>query len=151
MPTFSRHAALEWRGDVPRGAGEPSGATTPEELLAASHTAYFGNGFRSVLAARSGSAGRVHVTATVTVETRAHGIRLQAPHLDATVEGLAGVAPDAPPAIARHRPHRRGGLHDRGGGPRGGRDHGRDPGDRSPGDVTAVVGGSHPHTATAPP
>lgn len=121
MATFSRHATLEWRGDVPRGtgavragnaafavpatfprvAGDPPGATTPEELLAASHAACFGIGLRSVLAARGGSAGRVHVTATVTAEKGAHGIRLQSSHLDATVEGLAGVAPDALPEIAR--------------------------------------------------
>jgi organic hydroperoxide reductase OsmC/OhrA len=57
MASFSRSAVLEWTGDVARGtgraaaasgafatnatfprlAGEPAGATTPEELLAASH------------------------------------------------------------------------------------------------------------------
>ena len=121
MASFSRSAVLEWSGDVARGtgrvdagsgafgaaatfprlAGEPSGATTPEELLAASHATCFGIGLRSVLAQRGGTASRVRVTATVTAEKGAGRIRIEAAHLQAAVEGLAGVDPAALEEIAR--------------------------------------------------
>lgn len=121
MASFSRHAVLEWTGDVPRGsgrvtagssafttavtfprlAGEPSGATTPEELLAASHATCFGIGLRSVLAQRGGSAERITVTATVHADKGGGAIRIQRAHLEARVIGLAGVAADALAEIAR--------------------------------------------------
>lgn len=67
MAVFSRHAVLEWEGDVidgggvvtagtrafatpvtfPRIAGEAPHKTTPKELLAASHATCFGIGLRS--------------------------------------------------------------------------------------------------------
>src|SRR5687768_2873576 len=118
---FSRHAALEWEGDVPRGsghvaaashafdvpatfprlAGEPAGATTPEELLAASHATCFGIGLRSVLATRGGSASRVRVTSTITAEKGGGMIRLRGAHLESVVDGLQGVDADALEEIAR--------------------------------------------------
>jgi len=121
MATFSRRAVLEWTGDIPRGtgavtagsaafavpatfprlAGEPPGATTPEELLAASDASCFGIGLRSMLAQRGGSAERVRVTATVTAEKGAGAIRLRSSHLAAVVEGLAGVEPAALAEVAR--------------------------------------------------
>ena len=121
MTTFSRRAVLEWSGDVPRGsgrvlaesrafaiaatfprlAGEPAGATTPEELLAASHATCFGIGLRSVLAQHGGSAERIRVTATVTADKGRGAIRLRGAHLDAVVEGLSGVGPDALEGVAR--------------------------------------------------
>ena len=68
MPTFSRHAVLEWNGDVLKGAGtvegtssglaaratyprisgEPERHTTPEEMLAASHAICYGIGLRGL-------------------------------------------------------------------------------------------------------
>jgi osmotically inducible protein OsmC len=121
MASFSRSAVLDWTGDVARGsgrvaagsaafdvpatfprlAGEPAGATTPEELLAASHATCFGIGLRSVLAQRGGTAGRIRVTATVTAEKGSGRIRIEAAHLEAVVEGLAGVEPGALDEIAR--------------------------------------------------
>jgi osmotically inducible protein OsmC len=121
MAAFSRSAVLDWTGDVARGtgevsagggafavaatfprlAGEPAGSTTPEELLAASHATCFGIGLRSVLAQRGGAASRVRVTATVTAEKGGGRIRIEAAHLEAVVDGLAGVAPDALDEIAR--------------------------------------------------
>jgi lipoyl-dependent peroxiredoxin len=121
MATFSRSAVLDWSGDVPRGsgrvaggseafavaatfprlAGEPAGATTPEELLAASHATCFGIGLRSVLAQRRGSAERIRVTATITAEKGGGAIRLKGSRLEAEVTGLAGVAEEALEAIAR--------------------------------------------------
>ena len=121
MATFTRSATLDWRGDVLRGTGavtagsdafavgatfprlhgEPAGSTTPEELLAAAHAVCFGIGLRSVIAQRGGTARRVHVTATVTAEKGGGAIRIQSSHLSGEVEGLAGIAPEALPDIAR--------------------------------------------------
>ena len=111
MRHFSRHATLEWSGDVaggtgpvsadssafslaatfPRIAGDPPGTTTPEELLAASHTTCFGIGLRSILAQRGGSAVRLRVTATITAEKERGAIRITKSHLEGTIEGVAGV------------------------------------------------------------
>lgn len=88
MATFTRHAVLDWSGDVmhgagtisagtgafavgasfPRVAGDPAGVTTPEEMLAAAHAIYYGVGLRSVIAQRGGTARRVKVTATITAD-----------------------------------------------------------------------------------
>lgn len=58
-------------------------------------------GLRSVIGQRGGTATRIRVTATVTADKGARGIRIQSSHLRAEVEGLAGLASDALPAIAR--------------------------------------------------
>jgi osmotically inducible protein OsmC len=121
MASFSRVAVLDWTGDVPRGSGqitagsnaftlpatfprlsgEPAGATTPEELLAASHATCFGIGLRSVLAQRGGTASHVRVTATITAEKGGGRIRIGASHLGALVDGLAGIHPGALEDVAR--------------------------------------------------
>ena len=84
MMQFTRSATLDWNGDVQHGkgtvtagstaysvpvtfphlSGEPSGMTTPKELMAASHATCFGIGLRSVIKRHGGSAQRVRVTAT---------------------------------------------------------------------------------------
>ena len=113
MTQFARSAILDWNGDVQHGtgsvtagstaysipvtfphlSGEPSRMTTPEELLAASHAACFGIGLRSVIKRYGGAALRVRVTATVTANKGAHGIRLQSSHLHGEIEGLSGIEP----------------------------------------------------------
>jgi lipoyl-dependent peroxiredoxin len=117
MPTvtFARSAQLLWEGDVVRGSGkalagsgafavgvtfptlrgEPPGATTPEELLAASHAVCYGIGLRSILGRRGGSATRIVVTATITADKGDGVIRIRRSHLSAAVEGLAGVTTEA--------------------------------------------------------
>src|SRR4029079_7220546 len=110
MTTFVRRATLDWNGDVlhgsgtvaaesgafavaasfPRLRGEPSGVTTPEELLAASHATCFGIGLRSVIAQRGGSAARVRVSAALTVDKGTGAIRIIGSHLEGIVEGLTG-------------------------------------------------------------
>jgi osmotically inducible protein OsmC len=109
--TFSRSAEIAWHGDVVRGSGtvsagsgafdilatfpslrgEPAGATTPEELLAASHAVCFAIGLRSVLARSGGSASRIVMKATLTAEKGPEGIRVRRSHLTGVVEGLDGV------------------------------------------------------------
>jgi lipoyl-dependent peroxiredoxin len=110
MAKLCRSAVLEWNGDVMRGSGsitggsslflvpatfprvsvDPTGTTTPEEMVAASHAICYGIGMRSQIAQRSGRARRVLVTATITAE-RAGGIRIQSSHLERIVEGLEGI------------------------------------------------------------
>lgn len=70
---------------------EPAGTTTPEEMLAASHAICYGLGLRSVIGRRGGTARRIVVTATVTAEKGAHGIRIESSHLEGVVEGLHGL------------------------------------------------------------
>jgi lipoyl-dependent peroxiredoxin len=121
MATFVRHATIDWTGDVVRGtgtvsagsdafssavtfprlAGEPPATTTPEELLAASHATCFGIGLRSVIASHSGTAERIHVTASITAEKGGDRIRVRSSRLQGTVEGLTGVDAAALPEIAR--------------------------------------------------
>jgi lipoyl-dependent peroxiredoxin len=111
MATFSRRAVAVWTGDVARGegevtagtqafavpmtfprlAGEPPGATTPEELLAASQANCYAIALRSVLAQRGGRARRVSVTATITADKGGGVIRLVSSHLEGTVQGLEGI------------------------------------------------------------
>jgi osmotically inducible protein OsmC len=111
MATFSRHAVLEWEGEVmdggghvtagtrafavpvtfPSTAGEAPGKTTPEELLAASHATCYGIGLRSLIGRRGGRAQRVSVTATVTAEKGPRGIRVQSSHLTGEVQALEGI------------------------------------------------------------
>jgi len=126
MATFSRHAELEWAGDVmdgedriragtesfdvgatfPRLAGEPPGKTTPEEMLAASHAICYGIGIRSLIGRRGGRARRVTVTATITGDKGPEGIRIRSSHLKATVAGLQGIDGAVLSAIARETEER---------------------------------------------
>ena len=121
MPEFSRHATLEWSGEAqphparvragsaafevpasgPRLAGEPAGVTTPEELLAASHAICFGIGLRSLIAKEGGRAKRVEVTATITADKDAEGIRIRSSRLEAVVQGLEGLDVARLPEVAR--------------------------------------------------
>jgi osmotically inducible protein OsmC len=111
MATFSRHAVLDWTGDVmdgvgqvtagtgafavpatfPSTVGEAAGKTTPEELLAASHATCYGIGLRSLIGRHGGRAQRVTVTATITAEKGPRGIRIQSSHLSGEVESLEGI------------------------------------------------------------
>ncbi|MHB1225645.1 MAG: OsmC family protein, partial [Gemmatimonadaceae bacterium] len=75
----------------PRLSGEAAGATTPEELLAASHAACFGIGLRSIIAQRGGAASRVLATATITADKGSGAIRIREAHLEGVVEGLTGI------------------------------------------------------------
>ncbi len=120
MATFSRHAVLDWTGDVTDGVGQvtagtgafavpatfPSTAgeaakTTPEELLAASHATCYGIGLRSLIGRHGGRARRVTVTATITAEKGPRGIRIQSSHLSGEVESLEGIDQARLEAIAQ--------------------------------------------------
>ena len=85
----SRTATTQWRGDLqsgtghveltssgtasfdvtfPRRVGEPEGTTSPEELIAAAHSACLAMNLTGVLGKNSLSADSVEVTSEVTVE-----------------------------------------------------------------------------------
>jgi osmotically inducible protein OsmC len=113
--SFHRHAVLAWVGDVVRGSGrisagsgsfstsatfpqvsgEPRGATTPEELLAASHAVSFGIALRTALAQRGATARELRVSAIVTADEDGAEIRVWSAHLDAVVVGLSGLGEPA--------------------------------------------------------
>jgi lipoyl-dependent peroxiredoxin len=121
MAIFSRHAVLEWDGEVIDGGGnvtagtrafaipvtfpgitgEAPHKTTPEELLAASHATCFGIGLRSLIRQRGGRAVRLTVTATITAEKSPGGIRIRSSHLSAAVEGLEGIDDEQLESLAR--------------------------------------------------
>ena len=113
MATFSRHAVVEWNGELIRGTGrvkagsaaftapvtfprlggEVPGHTTPEELLAAAHATCYAIGLRSIIGRYGGHARRVTVTATIKAEKGSRGIRIQSSHLSGVVDGLEGIGP----------------------------------------------------------
>jgi osmotically inducible protein OsmC len=126
MATFSRHATLQWEGDIPAGsghiavgsgafrvaaifpsiAGDPPGATTPEEMFAAAHATCYGIGLRALIARRGGRARQVTVTATVTAHKGPQGITIQASHLTAIVAGLEGIDEEQLLQLARETEER---------------------------------------------
>ena len=121
MATFSRHVDVDWTGGLLDGSGKaragsgafsvpvtfPSriaekddGKTTPEELLAASHSVCFAMVLTNTISKKGGSLARLRVTATVTAEKSDAGIKVASSHLDAQVEGLKGVEASALQALA---------------------------------------------------
>lgn len=111
MGTFSRHAVIDWNGDLVRGAGqvragsaaftvpvsfprlsgEAPGHTTPEETLAAAHAICYAIGLRSIIGRYGGKACHITVTATITAEKGPHGTRIRSSHLSGVVDGLEGI------------------------------------------------------------
>jgi osmotically inducible protein OsmC len=111
MASFSRHVDVDWagglmdgKGDVKAGTGaftlpvtfparvgEPSGHTSPEELIAAAHAACFAMALNATVGRKGGSIARTHVTATVIADKGEAGIKLTNSNLKLVVEGLQGI------------------------------------------------------------
>jgi osmotically inducible protein OsmC len=111
MATFSRTVTVDWAGSIMEGKGsakagtgaftlpvtfparigEPAGHTSPEELMAASHAAYYAMALNATLGRKNGSAARTLVTATVTADKSDAGIKLVSSKLKVTAEGLQGI------------------------------------------------------------
>jgi osmotically inducible protein OsmC len=109
--TFSRHVTVNWTGGImdgngtakagtgafslpvtfPRRIGEPEGATSPEELIAASHGTCYAMVVAANLGRRNASATATQVTCTVTAEKTDAGIKLVSSKLEVVVEGLTGI------------------------------------------------------------
>ena len=113
MATFSRSVKTEWEGGLmdgkgvakaasgafslpvtfPNRIGEPEGKTSPEELMAAAHSACFAMAMNAALGKRGGKARKTLVTATVTADKSDAGIKIVSSKLNVTVEGLEGMTP----------------------------------------------------------
>ena len=112
MAEFSRHADVDWTGNLLNGTGQASagtgafslpvtfpsriaergdGKTTPEELLAASHAVCYAMVLANTIAKQGGKALKMRVTATVTADKSDAGIKVVSSKLTATVEGLEGI------------------------------------------------------------
>jgi len=112
MAEFSRHADVDWTGNLVNGNGEatagtgafslpvtfPSriaergdGKTTPEELLAAAHAVCYAMVLTNTIAKQGGKTSKLRVTATVTADKSDAGIKVVSSKLTATVEGLEGI------------------------------------------------------------
>ena len=111
MATFSRHADVEWTGNLMEGhgeakagtgaftvpvtfparIGEPHGKTSPEELMATAHAACYAMALNGTLGRKQASADRTVVTATITADRGDAGIKIMSSHLNVTAHGLKGL------------------------------------------------------------
>ena len=111
MATFSRKVDVLWNGGLmdgkgeakagtgafalpvtfPQRIGEPAGATSPEELLAASHAACYAMAFNATLGKNGAKAATSHITATVTADKGESGIKVVSSALEVVVTGLEGT------------------------------------------------------------
>ena len=112
MATFSRHATVNWAGTIMEGTGtatagsgtftvpvtfpkrisaEPDGATSPEELMAASHAVCYAMVVTGALGRNNASVKSTSVTCTITADKGDAGIKIAHSKLAVTVEGLTGL------------------------------------------------------------
>lgn len=121
MPQFSRTTTTDWTGTLmegagqvkagtgafslpvsfPRRIGDAAGATSPEELIAASHGACYAMVVAGALAKNGGTAAKHSVTCTITADKGDAGIKLITSKLSVVVEGLAGIEADKFAALAK--------------------------------------------------
>ena len=121
MATFDRSVTTDWEGGLmdgngvakagtgafslpvtfPRRIGDPQGATSPEELIAAAHAICFAMVINAAAGKKGASVGKTHVTCTVTADKSDAGIKITTSKLQLTVEGLQGMDPGAFDAFAR--------------------------------------------------
>ena len=109
--TFSRQVTVNWQGTLmegngtaqagtgafslpvtfPRRIGEPEGATSPEELVAAAHGTCYAMVVAANLGRRNASASSSKVVCTVTGEKTDAGLKVLSSKLHVTAEGLNGI------------------------------------------------------------
>ena len=110
--TFSRQVTVDWQGSImegkgsatagtgaftlpvtfPRRIGEPEGATSPEELIAAAHGTCYAMVVAANLGKRKASARATQVTCTVTGEKTDAGLKILSSKLQLVAEGLEGIS-----------------------------------------------------------
>ena len=108
MPTFSRHATVDWKGTLMEGGGElnagtgaftlpvsfpnrigdPHGGTSPEELFAAAHATCYAMVVASALGKAGASTRETRVTCTVSADKSDAGIKIMTSRLEVVAEGL---------------------------------------------------------------
>jgi len=111
MPTFARHATVNWTGSImegggtakagsgafsvpvsfPRRIGDAEGVTSPEELIAAAHATCYAMVVAGALGRANASTARTSVTCTVTADKGDAGIKITNSKLELTAEGLTGM------------------------------------------------------------
>lgn len=121
MPAFQRSAHVDWSGALKEGKGEvdagtkafklpvtflsrvekADGRTSPEELIAAAHSACFAMALAGTLGRKNARTRMLHVTATVTAELTDAGLKIKSSHLDVAAEGLEGADAAGFEAMAR--------------------------------------------------
>lgn len=121
MASFERHSDVTWEGPIREGKGEavagtgaftlpvtfpsrvedPSGRTSPEELIAAAHAACYAMALTAALGRRNASASRLKVTATVGADFGSQGIKITSSRLKVVAEGLQGIGAADFPQFAR--------------------------------------------------
>lgn len=121
MATFSRNVTVNWQGTLmegkgqlkagtgaftlpvsfPQRIGEPGGATSPEELIAAAHAACFAMALNATVGRKGGQITRTDVTATVSADKGDAGIKITSSKLSVTAHGLTGIAKEQFAEVAR--------------------------------------------------
>src|SRR5438093_1279297 len=106
--TFSRNVTVDWQGSImegsgtakagtgafslpvtfPRRIGDPQGATSPEELIAAAHAVCFAMVVTAASGKKGATIGKTHVTCTIVADKGDAGIKITTSKLQLTVEGL---------------------------------------------------------------
>jgi osmotically inducible protein OsmC len=114
VATIERHVDVTWEGTLmegkgvaragtgaftlpvtfPQRVGEPGGATSPEELIAAAHAACYAMALNATIGRKGGKARRTRVTATVVADKSDAGIKITTSKLKVVAEGLEGVPKD---------------------------------------------------------
>ena len=113
MAVFNRHVTTDWEGGLmdgngvakagtgafslpvtfPNRIGEPGGKTSPEELMAAAHSACFAMALNGALGKKGAKAKKTHVTATVSADKSDAGLKIVSSKITIVVEGLEGMSP----------------------------------------------------------
>ena len=111
MPQFSRHATVNWSGSLmegggpvkagtgafslpvsfPRRIGDPEGVTSPEELIAAAHSACYAMVVAATMGKKGATVAKHTVTCTVTADKSDAGIKITTSRLDLVAEGVSGM------------------------------------------------------------
>jgi osmotically inducible protein OsmC len=110
MASFARQVEVTWNGGLmdgkgvakagsgafnlpitfPARIGEPAGHTSPEELIAAAHSACYAMALNATLGRKQAKAKTTTVVATVTADKGDAGIRIMSSKLSVKVTGLEG-------------------------------------------------------------
>ena len=111
MATFSRHATVNWKGNLmegggtakagtgafdvpvsfPRRIGEPEGVTSPEELIAAAHATCYAMVVNGAIGRANASAKSTSVVCTITADKTDAGIKIAHSKLEVKAVGLTGM------------------------------------------------------------
>jgi osmotically inducible protein OsmC len=76
----------------PARIGDPAGKTSPEELMAAAHSACFAMALNAALGKKGAKARKTHVTSTVSADKGDTGIKIVSSKISVVVEGLEGMS-----------------------------------------------------------